>query len=450
MADNSRYYKSDSDTARIIWATMLANQNPDTPSQNVFRTHNLIGRVKHGTKWNVPIGHVYDVSMEQGGYFRSFLTIPLRGEPTVHDPDAAPGTGGAQVGRHTDTYLARPSFQFRTQKVSGIKMALPDEFYETLVSSAIFEQQFNGLRDWYDALYSDWLHTYAAGSAGYGRARATIRSSSRALNGDPGTNASNEAPMFQMAHKGNPLRRPSRLFAAWESVLGSSGGSPAHSSASATNTSHKLTINHIQDINTYLKQRTAIRDGIGFDPASFMDPGSESGDKIGKGFMLLAPPECIKDLKQANSGQNWWTLQLHTAASNKESGIVTGIIGQVDASNIIEDDNLSRFRNDSGVPIARILIMGAQALCYGHKLDRRPVRLRARWDLSGGYRDKVLNVPYRLWVTPRADGDSSAIASSTMFGCAMPTYEDEEGNLVTKGMAASDVVFSRSQPDSMA
>jgi len=234
MPENAYFYKLDSPTTKIAFAAMLANQDTQEDSTNIFRTHNLIGRVANGGNWQYPIGHIYDVDMEDGGVFRSYLDIPLVSDFDAMDPNYVPGTTGAQGGKNRDAYIARPHFDLKISEIRGPLVGFPGKFHESLVPARIFRQHYMQLRSWWDSVFSNIMHKYAAGSVGYGKHLQAVRAQSTVLDGNPDANASNEPLNFQMLNRANPMRRPSRLFASWEDYPGEDGNNPSMGDASNT------------------------------------------------------------------------------------------------------------------------------------------------------------------------------------------------------------------------
>ena len=439
-------------TTRHLFGGLLANSG-NVEDMNIFRRFNMIERTRNGRSFRSPIGHIQDVEMEQGGVYRVYMRMPLLGDISGIDPNSG-ALDSDYVGAHNDTFLSRPYFDLKTAKITAPKMGLPGEYIESLVTSSVFGEHFEGVRSFWDHNGSEVMHTYLSGTRGnYGNQYETLRSKSVSNTGDPGTAGTNERVRgLQVLSRANPLKIPSRQVATWEDTPGKGNYVLNYGTPMNNQVSHRMSITFLQNLSAFLKQRTRARDEIGFDKCSFMVPGSSGATDMC--WPMLAPSGVIKDLKQQSGGANaythtWWDFQLERASAGIETGITTGAVGKIDNILLIEDDYVPIVKTANGVLVARMPVLGQQALVYGHKIDRRPVRYRARDDL-GTRNMKSVNVPYRIWASERADGHQSALVSSTVVGYALPTFENTDGVKITKGVVSCHAVVQEISSENLA
>jgi len=431
MEGKSRYVELDSPSVRSVLAACLANQDPERPSANIFREHNLIGRMERDVGWSCPVGHFCGPQFHAEGAKGMHFHVPKAVSYPQHS---------SENDRNIRTIPVKDLREIRTPPAP-----LPCKGYVKLVPSRYIRHPISDMRRWLDFQVSCRMRVIATGVFGYWGdpyAEEAVAATSETLE----VQGANSQRHLSLSGEESGLRHPSRIFATWQGDKSDPLSIPNPDLASATNTSHRLNASHIEEWCGHLKDQPEFR------ICRFRDPQSGSEEEC---YVMIAPPGVISELKHSVqpsglTGQTpiWWDYRTEETLRCSETGIVTGAIGKVGDMVLIEDCYLPWYRNEAGVRIDRCIILGSQAIAYRHKLMRCPVSLR---DPHGKLIEKQLEASHECWAHSIEDGHRLALSASTTLEIAIPTCKiPGSGAEITKGLAVADVVCSHLQSVKMA
>ncbi len=430
-----------SDLNRIAYSQMLRMN--DQEKHNFWTRTGQVTRTGMDGQVETPIQHIENTD-ERATLFRCYIGGVYRGTPTV----------GADTPAGDDAQTIPMSiFEFQTVDMYAPSLAVPDSHKERRVSISIFGNYASQMRQFWAGTMENLITIYLCGMRGIGDNFAQVNELQPGTGAETGTKSSFTQFMTDLS-KYNEITAPRRQFATWHTSFAAGQTLNASNAVavpeSGTNAG-ALDFTYINAMRAYLDTRSVDRDGIKFEKP-YVRFGENMGNRRQEWPWIITPEIAreVRDLVGASGVVEWQNYQSSRTEGGmtSSSGFDNGMIGRIYGISFLEFDKLPRYLGgaSSDVPIARTLILGQQALCYGYRNKEIPQQYQARFNRMRR-RGEYYGTAFETWITPTNLGRSSAIQNKMEAGLKVVAYVVPETvhlaspTTIDKGRMAVDVPY---------
>lgn len=415
----------------VFEMSLMPNTQED--EGNWFSKMGLIGMTKNGQNTSHPIQKILKVGEQQGKEFRSYLAGYLVGDPDVGDG----------VASETSQSLGRRFFDFTTVAVYSVSLDVPDDQLNREQAVPIIQDYSRAYREYWGNLVEEFTMTIGLASM---RGQSDNYEVMEALQDDSENAAQAVKESFTKTMRGlaeaNPIYPPQLQFASWHTSLNPSNPlNPSGASADDV-----MTFSDMRAISTWLKEQNRRLRGVAMQPGTMSLKSLKSGNSNAKNakmndWIWMIPPSVKRALYDATGSDTMSEYQLALVQSEgHNTGIEDFSIGKLFDMLFVEYRKVPRYfgGTNKDVPIARTMILGRQACCFGVRTRSIPPELTARFN-QRSRRFGSWGVPVKTWVKDVNEGRRAKLHGQANMGISALYWTDpRDGVRVDKGRIAYD------------